>query len=114
LKSSDQDTTREPAPLGDVLSGLLGRRPLASGVLLGRLSKRWTEVVGERLAPETAPARFDSGALVVAATSGPWGAQAKFLESEIRKRANEVLGGEHVRQVRVTVGAVNRNARKPL
>jgi hypothetical protein len=40
---------------------------------------------------------------VVAASTGPWGAQVRFLGAEIRARANETLGAEHVKRVHVVV-----------
>jgi predicted nucleic acid-binding Zn ribbon protein len=60
-------------------------------------------LVGERLASETAPTSLDDGVLTVSATSGPWGAQAGFLHEEIRRKADEALGGGVVRSVRVVV-----------
>jgi hypothetical protein len=32
--------------------------------------------------------------LTVAVSTGPWGAQARFLAEEIRRKANEALGSE--------------------
>src|SRR6266516_3893813 len=69
----------EPAALGEVMSGLMRDRVLAGGLRVGLLARTWPQVVGERLAAETAPVRLDGGILVVAAADGPWGAQARFL-----------------------------------
>jgi len=44
-----------------------------------------------------------SGLLVVAASTGPWGAQARFLAREILNRANRSLGAELVRAVQIVV-----------
>jgi hypothetical protein len=55
------------------------------------------------LASETAPATLEGGVLTVTATSGPWGAQARFLHEEIRRRADEALGGAQITAVRVIV-----------
>ena len=52
---------------------------------------------------ETAPASLERGILTVSATDGPWGAQARFLHEEIRRRANQQLGAEAVRSVRIVV-----------
>jgi len=40
---------------------------------------------------------------VVAASTGPWGAQVRFLAEQIRRRANEALGEGSVVTVRVVV-----------
>ncbi len=55
------------------------------------------------MAAETAPAAFDDGVLTVEVSNGPWGAQATFLHEEIRRKADEALGGDQVRRVRIVV-----------
>ena len=93
----------DPAPIGEIVDGLLGEQLFARGLSVGRLAAVWTDVVGERLAPMTAPASFETGVLVVSATDPVWGAQARFLHEEIRKKANEALGSDAVRQVRIVI-----------
>ncbi|NJN46739.1 MAG: DUF721 domain-containing protein, partial [Candidatus Competibacteraceae bacterium] len=55
------------------------------------------------LAAATAPISVDDGVLTVGATSGPWGAQATFLQAEILRKADEALGGGALASVRVVV-----------
>jgi predicted nucleic acid-binding Zn ribbon protein len=74
---------------------------------VAKLAAQWPRIVGERVAAETAPASLEHGVLTVGATDGPWGAQARFLVEEIRRRANAALGSDEVRSVRVVV----RNSR---
>jgi predicted nucleic acid-binding Zn ribbon protein len=93
--------------LGEIVDGLMRERVFSRGMPVAELASRWPEIVGERLAAETAPAALEQGVLTVEVSSGPWGAQAKFLHEEIRGKADEALGGEQVRQVRIVV----RNAR---
>ena len=97
--------SEEPHEIGAVLEGLLGQRPWASGISLGELARRWASVVGERLGQETAPVALEGGVLLIRASSTAWGAQIRFLASEIRTRANDVLGGGPIRDVKVTVDA---------
>jgi hypothetical protein len=59
--------------------------------------------VGPALARETAPVGLSGGQLVVAASGPAWGAQVRFLGDEIRRRANEELGGKAVASVRIVV-----------
>ena len=114
------DPAEEPArrddatPLSEIVGGLLGRRPFVRGVAVGRLARSWPDVVGERLAHETRPARLDAGTLTVQATSGPWGSQAQFLAEAIRERANELLGSDEVKRVQVQVGPGRGDRPKPL
>jgi predicted nucleic acid-binding Zn ribbon protein len=108
------ERSAEPAALRDVVAGLLARGPFAAGVPLGRLALRWEDVVGERLAGATAPVALEGGTLVVAASAGPWGAQAQFLSEEIRRRAVEVLGDVPIDRVSVVVDGDAAGGRKPL
>jgi hypothetical protein len=85
--------SEEPQPLGAVLDALGGERRLAAGLLLGSLGKRWNDVVGERLAEESAPAALEGGTLLVKASSAAWAAQIKFLAREIREASNRLLEG---------------------
>jgi hypothetical protein len=93
--------------IADIVDGLMREQVFSRGMPVAQLASRWPEIVGERMAAETAPAAFDDGVLTVEVSSGPWGAQAMFLLEEIRRKADEALGGEQVRQVRIVV----RNAR---
>ena len=101
--------TQEGARIGDVLDELMSERAFARGVPIGRLASGWSTVVGPRLASESAPVSLDGGILVVAASSGPWGAQVRFLAEEIRRRANATLGSDEVERVRIVVRAEPRN-----
>lgn len=97
------DPGAPPREVGEVVRGLLSESPMRGGVALGRLVRAWDRVVGPQLSRETRPVALDEGALVVAASDGAWGAQVRFLTEEIRRRANETLGGGEVRSVRVVV-----------
>lgn len=96
--------------MGEVIRGVLGTGPLRGGVALGRLARSWDRVVGERLAGRSTPVRLERGSLVVSVESSSWAAQATFLAEEICRRANETLGSEDVRSVRVVVGRPEQNA----
>jgi len=91
-------------PIGSIVDELLVReRAFARGLPIGRLAAEWVEVIGPRLGAESAPVSLDGGVLVVAASSGPWGAQLRFMTDEIRRRANDRLGSEIVTKVQVIV-----------
>jgi predicted nucleic acid-binding Zn ribbon protein len=97
------DRASEPASIGQVLEDLLREEQFVGGLTVGRLASVWAQVVGPRLASATAPTALEKRVLTVAASSGPWGAQAQFLAEEIRRRTNETLGGEPVEKVIVVV-----------
>ena len=94
----------DPVPLGEIVDGLMAEEVFSRGMPVATLASRWPDVVGPRMASETAPTALDRGVLTVRATNGPWGAQARFLAEQIRLNANALLGGETVRSVRVVVG----------
>lgn len=100
-----------PEGIGDVVRALLGEGRMRRGISLGRLTTSWEAVVGPELARETVPTALDQGGLLVTATSSGWGTQVRFLADQIRRRANEVLGGDEVRRVSVVVAPTGR---KPL
>jgi predicted nucleic acid-binding Zn ribbon protein len=98
------ERTMQDTLIGAVVDELLVReRAFARGLPIGRLAASWPEVVGPRLASESAPISLEGGALVVAASSGQWGAQVRFMTDEIRRRANDRLGATKVLTVRVVV-----------
>lgn len=104
------ERSSEAVPLGEVVGGLMRERALARGVAVGRLAAEWEAVVGDRIASETAPVSLEGGVLTVAASTGPWGAQAQFLAEEIREQANRSLGSEEVARVQVVVRPNPRNS----
>jgi hypothetical protein len=77
---------------------------------VARLIRAWPELVGERLAQATMPESLEGGVLTIRAADGPWGSQARYLTEEIRKRADEALGGGAVTSVRIVVSG-QRNRR---
>jgi predicted nucleic acid-binding Zn ribbon protein len=97
------ERTSHGASIGEVVDGLMRERVFARGAPIGRLAADWAAVVGPRLASESAPLTLERGVLVVAASDGPWGAQLRFLGSQIRTKANATLGAEDVKRVQVVV-----------
>jgi hypothetical protein len=95
----------DPVSIGDVVDGLLAEDVFQRGMPVAQLTRAWPEVVGERLAEATTPVSLEAGCLVVRATDGPWGSQARYLAKEIRARADEALGGGVVTSIRVVVGS---------
>jgi predicted nucleic acid-binding Zn ribbon protein len=98
-----QERSQDAQPIGSVLDSLSLGRPLAGGLALGELARRWEAVVGDRLARECAPIGLEGGLLLVGVSSAAWAVQVKFLASQVRDRANEVLTTDRVREVRVVV-----------
>ncbi|MGZ8652189.1 MAG: DUF721 domain-containing protein [Actinomycetota bacterium] len=106
-RSRRDERTGDAVPLGEIVEGLMREEAFARGIPIAELASRWPQIVGDRLAAETAPASLERGLLTVSATNGPWGAQARFLHEQIRLKANEALGADVIQTVRVIV----RNSR---
>jgi len=99
--------TGDMVQLGDIVDGLMREEVFSRGIPIAELASKWPQVVGERLAAETAPTTLEGSVLTVSATNGPWGAQARFLHEQIRLKANQALGSEVIATVRIVV----RNSR---
>jgi hypothetical protein len=97
------DRSKEPVSIGEIVDGLMAEEVFSRGMPVAELAKAWPEVVGARLAAETAPVRLEDGVLTVGVSNGPWGAQARFLHEEIRRRADATLGGGKVRAIQIVV-----------
>ncbi|MET0799762.1 MAG: DUF721 domain-containing protein [Actinomycetota bacterium] len=95
--------SEDAVSLGEIVEGLLREQVFSRGMPVAQLASRWPEIVGERLSAETTPMALDAGVLTVGVSSGPWGAQARFLHEEIRRNADEALGGDAVRRVHIVV-----------
>jgi hypothetical protein len=94
----------DPVSIGDVLDGLLEEDVFARGMPVVRLIKAWPALVGERLAGATTPVSLEAKILTVRAADAPWASQARYFAEEIRRRADDALGGDAVASVRIVVG----------
>ncbi len=106
-RSRREERSGDAVPLGEIVDGLMREEAFSRGIPIAELASKWRQIVGDRLAAETAPASLEGGLLTVAATNGPWGAQARFLHEQIRLKANQALGSDVIGTVRVVV----RNSR---
>lgn len=106
-RSRREERSGDAVPLGEIVDGLMREEAFSRGIPIAELASKWRQIVGDRLAAETAPASLEGGLLTVAATNGPWGAQARFLHEQIRLKANQALGSDVIETVRVVV----RNSR---
>ena len=51
--------------LGDIVDGLMREEVFSRGIPVAELASKWPQIVGERLAAETAPAALEGGVLTV-------------------------------------------------
>jgi hypothetical protein len=95
--------TPDLVSIGDVVDSLMEEDVFSRGMPIATLARRWPELVGERLSRATQPASLEGGVLLIRASDGPWGAQARYLADEIRDRAEMALGTGSVKSVRIVV-----------
>jgi predicted nucleic acid-binding Zn ribbon protein len=93
----------DPRPLGESLDrvtrSLGGPDAAALSVIFGR----WDEVVGAHVAAHAWPLALSEGTLSIAVDQPGWATQLTYLESDLRRRANDLAGPGVVRRVRVSV-----------
>jgi predicted nucleic acid-binding Zn ribbon protein len=95
--------TGDPVSIGQIVDSLMDEEVFSRGMPIAELTAAWPSVVGERLAAESSPIALEDGVLTLGVTNGPWGAQVKFLHAEILRKADEKLGGDTVRSLRIVV-----------
>jgi len=116
VAEGDEPTlTRVEGPT--LLSGELAkvaRRP-GWGERLGgvRIWSVWEDIVGPELAAHCEPVRLAGRVLVVRAESAAWATQLRYLTSQLIARAESAMGPGSVREVRVTVGALEGSGADP-
>lgn len=90
----------EPVRLGDALSDVRtpgGARPADTA----RLWRAWPALAGATVGAHVEPTSLRDGVLRLRADSPVWATEVGYLADHIRARANEVLKGPVVREVRV-------------
>jgi hypothetical protein len=75
----------------------------AGGPALVDLLRRWPAVVGEQLASHCWPVSLRGGTLTIAADEPAWGAQLGWLEADLKRRLDDVLGAGVVSRIAVRV-----------
>ena len=93
-----------PPRLGDLLGAVGARAGIVDSRATGILWARWAEIVGESVASNAEPTSLRDGVLRVRTTTPTWATELTYLAGEIKARANDLVGSEVVREVRVWTG----------
>src|SRR4029450_3569634 len=96
--------TPDLVPIGDVVDSLMEEDVFSRGMPIATRARTWPTVGRDRPARPPHRASWEGGVLLIRASDGPWGAQARYLADEIRERAEMALGTGSVKSVRVIVG----------
>ncbi|HEY5973622.1 MAG TPA: DUF721 domain-containing protein, partial [Geobacteraceae bacterium] len=97
---------RRPAPVADLLEGILAGKPLAKRLHEGKLWPLWNRVVGPQIAGRAQPATFRDGVLTIIVGSAPWRQQLTFLKGEIIAKLNEAMGEPLVTDLFLKAGSL--------
>lgn len=92
-----------PRPIRHSLDRLTRALGAPSVGALATLFSRWDEIVGPAVAAHTKPLTLRDQELVVAVDDGAWATQISYLEADLCRRANDVLGPAAVARIRIRV-----------
>ncbi|MGH9280469.1 MAG: DciA family protein [Acidimicrobiales bacterium] len=71
--------------------------------VLAAVFARWEEIVGPAVAAHSWPVSLARGVLTIGVDEPGWATQLTYLETDLRRRLDEVAGAGAVERVRVSV-----------
>ena len=92
-----------PRPVAASLDAVTRNLGGQGGPALVELIRRWPEVVGEQLAAHCRPVSLRAGVLTIVASEAAWGAQLQWLEADLKRRLDDVLGPGQVSRIAVRI-----------
>jgi predicted nucleic acid-binding Zn ribbon protein len=90
-----------PVPIGGALQETLRAQGLGFLLHENRLREHWDRILGAKAAPLAVLESLKDFTLSIKVTESVWRNELHYQRDEIRRKANEVLGGEIVREVRL-------------
>ena len=95
--------SRDPVTLADIVDGLLAEEVFVARDAGGRARVAVARDRGAATGRRDRAGQPGGGPPGGRRDLGPWGAQARFLHEEIRRKADEALGGGRVTAIRIVV-----------
>ena len=92
-------TTRPLVDVSQVLLGMLDRAGLGHLIYEEKLRENWEGLMGSKASTIAALESLKGWTLKVRVESSTWRMELHFQRDEIRKRANEILGADLVKDV---------------
>lgn len=89
------------AGISQVLGNVLDQAGLAHLAYEEKLRRRWTELLGPRAAAIASLESLKGWTLRVRVESATWRQELHFQKETLRKRANEILGAELVKDIQL-------------
>lgn len=101
LEQSASGARHAPQPLSSALDRVLAGLGAPPADVLTRVGECWGELVGAEAAVFAEPVAVEAGTLVMTVREAAWVAQMRWLEAEILRRAQALLGPGVVTRVEV-------------
>lgn len=99
--SGPGESSRDPKPLGGIVSALIRSRGWKEPVAVSSVLARWAELVGPEIAAHTRPIRFENSIVEVQCDSTAWTTQLRLMHGHLIELFRRELGEGVVAQVRV-------------
>ena len=90
-----------PVSIRGVLQETLQAHGLGHILLESRLRRQWTELMGERAARIAEMISLKDGVLCIQVTDAAWRHELHYQCDALRKRANNILGANTVKDIRL-------------
>jgi len=94
---------RPPRPVAASLDAVARTLGGEGAPALVRLLRDWPEAVGEQLAAHCRPLALRAGTLTITTDDAAWGAQLGWLEADLKRSLERVLGPGVVTRITVRV-----------
>lgn len=99
--SGPGESSRDPKPLGGIVSALIRSRGWKEPVAVSSVLARWAELVGPEIAAHTKPLSFENSIVQVQCDSTAWATQLRLMHGQLIELFRRELGEGVVAQVRI-------------
>jgi predicted nucleic acid-binding Zn ribbon protein len=93
--------SRDPQPLGRLVSRLSAERGWASQLANGQVFGQWARLVGDEVAEHAQPVALKDGELTVRASSTAWATQLRLLQGQLLTKIAVAVGHGVVKRMRI-------------
>lgn len=102
----ERDKYQNGGEISDIIRDILKNRGWGAKVEEHKVFSVWGEVVGDRVAKNSAPKQINRGALVVITKNPTWTQQLTMMKEKIIKKLNKRLGDDIVKEIRFIQGEI--------
>lgn len=96
---SDLEDRFKPNPISEVLQSLVHRKGWQDQYYQAKLDNKWAEIVGEKIAHETAVDSLKEGILTIRTTTSTWRTELTMRAEQLIEKINEELRTDVVEKI---------------